>query len=203
MTTDISVTLGIDADDDPVTVALAKAPHILIAGMTGGGKSVAIHSLITELIEHPSRHVNLVLIDPKRVELGRYEGCPHLIWPFVAHELKDAYNALTWVESEMRMRFFHMKEAGARDLEQMPNPWARLVVVIDELANLVLDSKTLSKRIVTIASMGRACGVHLVLATQRPAADVVSPLIRSDARRRAAVSRGRLGGEARAWWFIR
>ena len=182
MTTDIRLTLGQGAE-----VALAKAPHILVAGMTGAGKSVAIHSYLTQLISHPSRHATVVLINPKRVEFGRYQGIPHLAWPWVAHELEDADNALKWVEAEMRMRFYRMEKAGARDISQMPDPWARLVVFIDELANLVLDGKRLSKRIVTIASMGRAAGIHLILATQRPAADVISPLIRANVPTRVAL----------------
>jgi len=183
MTTDIRLTLGEGAE-----VALAKAPHILVAGMTGAGKSVAIHSYLVQLIGHHPRGVNLVLIDPKRVEFGRYQGIPHLIWPWVAYEIEEADAALKWVEAEMRMRFYRMEQAGARDISQMPDPWARLVVFIDELANLVLNAKHLSKRIVTIASMGRAAGVHLVLATQRPAADVISPLIRANVPTRVALS---------------
>jgi S-DNA-T family DNA segregation ATPase FtsK/SpoIIIE len=182
MTTDIRLTLG-----EGVEVALAKAPHILVAGMTGAGKSVAVHSYLTDLISHPARHVNVVLIDPKRVEFSRYQGIPHLIWPWVAYDIKDADNALKWVEAEMRMRFYHMEKANARDISQMPQPWARLIVFIDELANLVLDGKALSKRIVTIASMGRAAGIHMVLATQRPSADVISPLIRANVPTRVAL----------------
>ena len=174
-------------DDKGTNFLLSKAPHVLVAGMTGGGKSVVVHSLITQLIQHPSRDINLVLIDPKRVEFSRYQGIKHLIWPYVAYEPKDADEALKWVESEMRMRFYRMEKAGARDLEQMPDPWARLVVVIDELANLVLDSKHLTKRIVTIASMGRSAGVHLVLATQRPSADVITGLIRANVPTRIAL----------------
>lgn len=186
-----TITLG-----EGVDVPLAKTPHILIAGMTGGGKSVVANHLLTQLIGHSSRDVNLVLIDPKRVEYSPYLGINHLIWPWVACDIKDADEALKWAEAEMRMRFYHMEKAGARDIEQMPDPWARLVVFIDELANLVLNSKAITKRIVTLASMGRAAGVHLVLATQRPAADVVSPLIKANVPTRIALPTI-TGGESR------
>lgn len=175
---DISLTLGA-GPSGPVTLPLSKAPHILIAGMTGSGKSVLAHSLITQLLLQTPRDVQLVLIDPKRVEYSRYAGIRHLSLP-PAYELDDIDYALRWAASEMRMRFHHLEKVGARDMEQYPNPWARLVIFIDELANVILSRKKLEETIIAIASMGRAAGVHLVLSTQRPSADVVTGLIRAN-----------------------
>ena len=174
----ISITLGI-GPSGPLVIPLWRAPHILIAGMTGSGKSVLAHSLITQLMTYGPREVQLVLIDPKRVEYSRYKGIKHLILP-PAYELDDADYALRWAAGEMRARFHLMESVGARDISLYPQPWARLVIFIDELANLILARKKLEEVIVTIASMGRAAGVHLALSTQRPSADVVTGLIRAN-----------------------
>ena len=189
--TDITLVLGGGIDDkgqhNSITLPLSKAPHILVAGMTGGGKSVVIHDIICQMLAHPSRFANLVLIDPKRVEFGMYAGLPNLAWPWVAYDPDDIEQALRWAESEMRMRFHHMERAGVRSFDLMPDPWGRTLVVIDELANLILANKRLEKHIVAIASMGRAAGVHLLLATQRPAADVITGLIRANVPTRIAL----------------
>lgn len=173
-----------------VTLPLSKLPHVLVAGMTGSGKSWALHSYIRQLISLDPNWSKLVLIDPKHVEFSRLNGLPHLIWP-VASEVEDIAIALSWAESEMRFRFHDMGKAGYTTLLEYPDRWAEVVVIIDELANIMLmggkAGKDLERRIVTIASMGRAAGVHLILATQRPSADVITGLIRANVPTRVAL----------------
>jgi S-DNA-T family DNA segregation ATPase FtsK/SpoIIIE len=152
---------------------LAKAPHLLVAGMTGSGKSAFINALLCDLItNNVSEELGLLLIDPKRVELSAYRGLPHLLCPPV-FEVDEAKSALGWAAREMDIRFGKISNGD-------DGPWSKLVVVIDELANLILADKEIEKPIVRIASMGRAAGVHLVLATQRPSADVLTGLIRAN-----------------------
>jgi S-DNA-T family DNA segregation ATPase FtsK/SpoIIIE len=194
--TDVNLTLGggLTPDGeraDSLTLPLAKAPHILIAGMTGAGKSVVVHSLITQMLEWSPRWVNLVLIDPKRVEFTPYAYLPHVVsaWPRVAYSVQDAEEALGhFALGEMMGRFHDMGKAGVRSWDELPHVYARTVIVIDELANLVLRSKDVERYIVDIASMGRAAGIHLILATQSPRADVITGLIRANVPTRIALA---------------
>jgi S-DNA-T family DNA segregation ATPase FtsK/SpoIIIE len=173
------------ASGAPVTVRLSKAPHLLVAGMTGAGKSVLVHDLICQFITgHTPAQVSLVLIDPKRVEFGVYKGLPHLPLNPVYQPQHVEY-ALGWAASEMYSRFDEMERRGWRDAH--PAPWPRLLVVVDELANLMLGGKEFEKPLIDIASMGRAAGVHLLLATQSPRADVVNGLIRANVPTRVAL----------------
>jgi len=171
-----------------VKVPLAKAPHFLVAGMTGSGKSAWVNRLIAQLItNHDDSEVALLLVDPKRVEFSRYKGVPHVINKPI-YELGMIRNAFGWVVSEMHTRFTQMEKWKHNDIEDhnewaraaQVQTWSRIVVVVDELANLILQDKKLEEPIVTLASMGRAAGIHLVLATQRPSADVVTGLIRAN-----------------------
>jgi len=179
---DINLILGQPTSPSsfPVAIPLSKAPHILIAGMTGSGKSVLAHSLITQLAKLSHWDANLLLIDPKRVEYSRYRGLKHLLLP-PAYEMDDIEHALRWACHEMRSRFSAMEQEGARSIDTMNDPWARIVIFIDEMANLMLLSgRKMEEYIVTLASMGRAAGVHLILSTQRPSADVITGLIRAN-----------------------
>lgn len=168
-------------------VQLSKAPHILVAGMTGAGKSVLIHDLICQVIgsTHPTE-MALVLVDPKRVEFARYAGQPHLALNPVYDE-GSVESVLRWAVAEMNNRFDAMARRGIRDVTSADTPWPRLIVIVDELANLVLKGKQFSKPLVDIASMGRAAGVHLILATQRPDAKVIDGLIRANVPTRIAL----------------
>lgn len=172
---------------------LSKIPHMLVAGMTGSGKSVFTHGVITQLIaNYGPETVALVMIDPKRVELAQYRGIPHLVDnPF--YTLSGARSALEWTVGEMSQRFTKLETQGLRDFDawndKPDNPhWSRLVVVVDELANLILADKKLESPIVSLASMGRAAGVHLILATQRPSADVLTGLIRANVPTRVCMA---------------
>jgi DNA segregation ATPase FtsK/SpoIIIE, S-DNA-T family len=171
--TPTSAALGIDHDGTPVYIDVAKMPHMLIAGATGSGKSVALDAILCSLLycAAPSQ-VQLVLIDPKRVELGAYAGLPHLAKPIIT-DTAEAIKTLQQAEAAMDNRY----KAMSRGKE----PGPRLVIVIDELADLMLTSrKAVEHSIVRIAQLGRAAGIHLILATQKPLVSVVTGLIQAN-----------------------
>ena len=171
-------------------------PHLLIAGTTGSGKSVCTNSLIISLLYKASpEEVRLIMVDPKMVELGIYNGIPHLLIPVVT-DPKKAAGALQWAVTEMMKRYRTFAEVGVRDLasynakaaqtegmEKMP----QVVVVIDELADLMLvAAKEVEESICRVAQMGRASGMHLIIATQRPSADVITGLMKANIPSRIA-----------------
>ena len=174
---------------------IAKLPHMLIAGTTGSGKSVCMNSLILSLL-YKARpdEVKLIMIDPKMVELGVYNGIPHLYVPVVT-DPKKAAGALQWSVVEMLKRYRLFSEIGVRDLENYNRHCAsageealpRVVIVIDELADLMLvASKEVEESICRVAQMGRAAGMHLIIATQRPSADVITGLMKANIPSRIA-----------------
>ncbi|MBC7224449.1 MAG: DNA translocase FtsK, partial [Anaerolineae bacterium] len=185
----LTLALGRDVSGHPVVADLAAMPHLLIAGATGSGKSVCINAIITCLLmENPPERLNLLLIDPKMVELTPYNGVPHLVSPVVV-ELEQATKALRWVTVEMENRYHLFAEMGVRDVEGYNRAAARrdedllpyLVVVIDELADLMfLAPDEVERHIIRIAQKARATGIHLVIATQRPSVDVVTGLIKAN-----------------------
>ncbi len=191
----LSFALGKDIGGDCVVGNIAKLPHMLIAGTTGSGKSVCMNSLILSLL-YKARpdEVRLIMIDPKMVELGVYNGIPHLYVPVVT-DPKKAAGALQWSVVEMLKRYRLFSEIGVRDLdnfnkhcEQNGEPtMPRVVIVIDELADLMLvASKEVEESICRVAQMGRAAGMHLIIATQRPSADVITGLMKANIPSRIA-----------------
>ncbi|GAA3526198.1 hypothetical protein AFL01nite_05180 [Aeromicrobium flavum] len=181
----LSFVAGHGLDDQPVTVDLATCPHLLIAGSTGSGKSVAVHGLIASLLDRSTPDtLRLTLVDPKRVELGQWASAPQ-VEQFVSGGGWEAAHALAVVETVMDNRFSRFADAGVRDIEEYrvahpDRPMPAQVVVIDELADLMLDKSQRAEieiSVVRIAQLGRAAGVHLVLATQRPTVKVVTGLI--------------------------
>lgn len=196
--------LGRDAAGQPVTANLAEMPHLLVAGATGSGKSVMINALIMSLLMRTNpKQVRLILVDPKRVEFAAYNGLPHLYVPVVT-EPRQAASALSWAVSEMERRLKVFERAGARnisaynemcvagklaEMENPPEPMPLMVIIIDELADLMMVAgKDVEASIVRIAQLARAAGIHLVLATQRPSANVVTGLIKSNIETRIALS---------------
>ncbi len=190
----LSVALGKDIAGTPIICDLAKMPHLLIAGATGSGKSVCINSIICSLLFRTSpKQVRMLLIDPKVVELQCYNGIPHLLTPVVSDPHKAA-GALTWAVTEMMDRYQKFKEHNVRGIsgynaalmegeEAMP----RIVVIIDELADLMMASKReVEESICRIAQLARAAGIHLVVATQRPSVDVITGLIKNNLPSRIA-----------------
>ena len=192
----LAIALGKDINGRIVTADLAAMPHILIAGSTGSGKSVAINAMIMSvLFKSTPEQVRMILVDPKRVELGMYEGIPHLFTPIIT-EAKLAANALRNAVREMERRLkllaanhvrnidqfnklFDNSEYLFDDVDQEPLPY--IIIIIDELADLMmLDRANVEESITRLAQMARAVGIHLVLATQRPSVDVITGLIKAN-----------------------
>ena len=191
----ISFAVGKDIGGNCIIGDIAKLPHMLIAGTTGSGKSVCMNSLIISLLyKAKPEEVRLIMVDPKMVELGIYNGIPHLLIPVVT-DPKKAAGALQWAVTEMMKRYRLMADAGVRDLESYNKvcgqdnmePLPQIVVVIDELADLMLvAAKEVEEAICRVAQMGRASGIHLVIATQRPSADVITGLMKANIPSRIA-----------------
>ena len=191
----LSFAIGKDISGKCVVGNIAKLPHMLIAGTTGSGKSVCLNSLLLSLLyKSTPEQVRLIMIDPKMVELGIYNGIPHLYVPVVT-DPKKAAGALQWAVVEMLKRYRLFSEAGVRDLagynahqkktggDTMP----QVVIVVDELADLMLvASKDVEESICRVAQMGRAAGMHLIIATQRPSADVITGLMKANIPSRIA-----------------
>ena len=177
---------------------IAKMPHLLIAGTTGSGKSVCMNSIIISLLYKAGpEDVKLIMVDPKMVELGIYNGIPHLLIPVVT-DPKKAAGSLQWAVTEMLRRYRMMSDMGVRDLESYNSivtaeedgqKLPQVVIIIDELADLMLvAAKEVEDSICRIAQMGRAAGMHLIIATQRPSADVITGLMKANIPSRIAFS---------------
>ncbi|MBE6949940.1 MAG: DNA translocase FtsK [Ruminococcaceae bacterium] len=192
-----SIAVGKDIGGKCIIGNIAKFPHMLIAGTTGSGKSVCMNSIIISLLYKASpEDVKLIMVDPKMVELGIYNGIPHLLIPVVT-DPKKAAGSLQWAVTEMMRRYRSMSDAGVRDLESYNSMidggeiegehLPQVVVIIDELADLMLvAAKEVEESICRIAQMGRAAGIHLIIATQRPSADVITGLMKANIPSRIA-----------------
>lgn len=171
--------LGLDCYNKSLVLSVGDMPHILIAGATGSGKSVLLNSMIVSMLYSCTpATMQFVMIDPKKVELSKYEGLPHLVCPIIKNHA-DAVQALENVCAEMDSRYSRMAAQGFKKASEMGLP--SLVVVIDELADLMLTSKyECEQSIIRIAQLGRAAGIHLIIATQRPTVNVITGLIKSN-----------------------
>ncbi len=190
----LTFAVGKDIAGNAVYADLGKMPHMLVAGQTGSGKSVCINGIILSLVYKSSpKDVRMILIDPKVVELSIFQTLPHLFCPVVT-EPKKAAGALKWAVNEMDQRYKRMAEVHARDIDRYNavqkdenERWPRLVIIIDELADLmIVASKDVEESICRIAQLGRACGIHLIVATQRPSVDVITGLIKANIPSRIA-----------------
>ena len=213
-TSKLTLALGKNIHGEPLVTDLATMPHLLIAGSTGTGKSVALNTMLTSILYRATPDdVRLILIDPKRLELGMYEDIPHLLTPVVV-EPKQAANALRWAVREMEERYKSLAAEGVRNIEQynrniqhllqetaktrksnkfdddaedQPKRLPYVVLAIDELADLMMvASKEVEESIARLAQMARAVGIHLILATQRPSVDVITGLIKANLPARIA-----------------
>jgi S-DNA-T family DNA segregation ATPase FtsK/SpoIIIE len=210
----LALALGKDISGSPVVADLQKMPHLMVAGTTGSGKSVALNAMILSLLyKAEPRHVRLILVDPKMLELSVYQDIPHLLTPVVT-DMKQAANALSWCVAEMERRYKLMSWVGVRNLSGFnhkvadaekagrpledpatidsgePQPLAPLpyiVVVIDELADLMMVvGKKVEELVARLAQKARASGIHLIVATQRPSVDVITGLIKANIPTRIA-----------------
>jgi S-DNA-T family DNA segregation ATPase FtsK/SpoIIIE len=186
--------LGRDVSGEPIYSTIEKMPHMLVAGATGSGKSIFVHSLIASLLyKNSPQTLKLILIDPKRVELSVYEGIPHLVSPVVT-ENKKAAGVFRWAISEMERRYEVLQKAGSRDVKSYNASHAAddvlpyIVIIVDELADLMSSfGREVEGSIVRLAQMARATGIHLVLATQRPSVEVITGLIKANITARVAM----------------
>jgi S-DNA-T family DNA segregation ATPase FtsK/SpoIIIE len=214
MSSPLTMALGKDISGKPSVADLAKMPHVLVAGTTGSGKSVAINAMILSLLyKAEASQVRLILVDPKMLELSVYEGIPHLLAPVVT-DMRQAANALNWCVAEMERRYRLMSSLGVRNLagfnqkireaqkegKSITNPFSLtpdepeplgelplIVVVIDELADMMMVvGKKVEELIARLAQKARASGIHLILATQRPSVDVITGLIKANIPTRIA-----------------
>ncbi|OXT19502.1 cell division protein FtsK [Bacillus sp. OG2] len=195
----LTAVLGLDISGSPIVTDLRKMPHGLIAGATGSGKSVCINSILVSLLYKASPdELKLLLIDPKMVELAPYNQIPHLVSPVIT-DVKAATAALKWAVEEMERRYELFAHAGVRDINrfnQLAEQHKRysdklpfIVIVIDELADLMMMSPAdVEEAICRIAQKARACGIHLIIATQRPSVDVITGLIKANVPTRVAFS---------------
>lgn len=210
----LTMALGKDITGEPIVMNLALAPHLLVAGTTGSGKSVGINAMILSLLYKAGpEQVRLILIDPKMLELSVYEGIPHLLAPVVT-DMKQAAHAVNWAVAEMERRYKIMSKLGVRGVagynEKLAKtlaagdflynpfsltpedpeplkPFPHIVLVVDELADLLMVvGKKIEEPLARLAQKSRACGIHMILATQRPSADVLTGLIRSNVPARIA-----------------
>ncbi len=201
--------LGKDISGHPIVMDLSRMPHLLVAGTTGSGKSVAINAMVLSLLyKSPPRKIRLIMIDPKMLELSVYEGIPHLLTPVVT-DMKEAANALRWCVAEMERRYQLMATLGVRNINgfnkkvhdaashgrPLLDPFHTddedeapaleelpyIVILIDELADMMMTvGKKVEELIARLAQKARAAGIHLILATQRPSVDVITGLIKAN-----------------------
>ena len=194
----LTIGLGKDISGLPIMADLSKMPHLLVAGTTGSGKSVAINSMILSLIyKSSSEDVRMIMIDPKMLELGVYDGIPHLLTPVVT-DMNLAANALMWAVKEMERRYKLLAKFGVRTIDSFNKQIAsdelneeeklpQIVIVVDEFADLFfVVGKRVEELIARLAQKARAAGIHLILATQRPSVDVITGLIKANIPSRIA-----------------
>ncbi len=192
----LTLCLGKDIVGEPVVSTMDKMPHLLIAGATGAGKSVALNTMISSfLYKATPDQVKMIMVDPKRIELSMYDGIPHLITPVVT-QAKKATNALYWAVKEMENRYELLSEMKTRNIAQYnkkvekvkpekgqaaPKKLPYIVMIIDELADLMMvASRDVEVALTRLAQMARAAGIHLVIATQRPSVDVLTGIIKAN-----------------------
>ncbi len=192
----LAMAVGKDINGEYIVADMGKMPHLLIAGQTGSGKSVGMNGFIISLLYKNSPDtLRMIMIDPKRVELGMYNGIPHLLTP-VINDTEKALNSLKWCVAEMLRRYDILQVARSRNLGEYNEKVGKkdkmpfIVIIIDELAELMMsgNKKEVESTIARIAQMARAVGMHLIIATQRPSVDIITGLIKANIPSRIAFS---------------
>ena len=172
--------LGKERNGTPLIIDLINMPHLLVGGATGSGKSIMLQSIINSLLINEKQFINFALIDPKRVEFSYYDRLSQLYGP-VARDVSEAIELLKKLVEEMESRFSRLEKSGARDVNTYKGRMPYIVLIIDELADLMMVSKNETQEYVCrLAQKSRACGIHLVVATQRPSVDVITGLIKAN-----------------------
>ena len=187
----LTFTLGRNVSGDPIFQDIGKMPHLLVAGATGSGKSITIHSIIISLLyKNSPEMLRFIMVDPKRVELSTYSGIPHLLSPVIT-ENKKALGALRWAIQEMDRRYQILLDSGSRDVKSYHknhHDLPYIVIVIDELADLMTSyGREVEGSIIRLAQMARATGIHLIVSTQRPSVEVITGLIKANITTRVAL----------------
>lgn len=194
----VRIALGKTFDGKPYVADLAKMPHLLVAGATGTGKSVFLNSVIVSILyKYSPEDVRMIMIDPKRVEMSVYRGLPNLLIKETVKESRHAVNVLKWLTEEMDRRYAFFEQIGCSNIDQYNDLYRdkskepkmqRIVLIIDEMADLMIKSKnnSVEENIVRIAQLARACGIHMIIATQRPTVQVITGLIKSNILHRVA-----------------
>jgi DNA segregation ATPase FtsK/SpoIIIE, S-DNA-T family len=188
----VTLVLGKNVSGDPVVGDLSQQmPHVLVAGTTGSGKSMSLQAMILGLmLKSAPNDLRLILIDPKQLEFAHFNGVGHMLMPVIT-DMHEATNALSWCVSEMERRYSIMRDSGVRDLkgfnQTTEEVLPRIVVVIDEFADLIMANKDVEQLIVRLAQKARACGIHLIVATQRPCSNVITGLIKANISARIAL----------------
>ena len=194
----VRVALGKTFDGKPYVADLAKMPHLLVAGATGTGKSVFLNAVIVSILyKYSPEDVRMIMIDPKRVEMSVYRGLPNLLIKETVKESRHAVNVLKWLTEEMDRRYAFFEQIGCSNIDQYNDLYRdkskepkmqRIVLIIDEMADLMIKSKnnSVEENIVRIAQLARACGIHMIIATQRPTVQVITGLIKSNILHRVA-----------------
>lgn len=183
-TNSFSVPLGLDEENKPVSLDITKAPHVLICGATGSGKSVCVNSIISSILANcDPTQVQMVLIDPKQVEFSRYNKMKFFLSCDVVDNIYKASSALYTICHNMEQRYKTISAMGCKDIDEFnaisEQKYSRAIIIIDELAELMMrNKKEVEPLLIRLAQMGRACGIHLILATQRPSREVVTGLLK-------------------------
>lgn len=189
--TSLAIILGKDVSGEPVIGDLSKMPHLLVAGTTGSGKSMCLLSMLAGVVlKYTPEQIRLILIDPKMVEFNAFDAVPHMMLPVVT-DVAVASKTLSWCVAEMERRYQLFMQNSARDIDvfnKLSNEiLPRILIVIDEFADLFLSDNKIETLIVSIAQKARTCGIHLILSTQRPSADVITGLIKANIPARIAL----------------
>jgi DNA segregation ATPase FtsK/SpoIIIE, S-DNA-T family len=176
----VPIAIGVSRNGQKIVADLTKMPHLLVAGTTGSGKSMILHSIINSVLIGCADNVKLVLIDPKKIEFSNYSNSSCLLYP-IAQNIETSINLFSKLVDDMENRFAILQKAKCRDITQYKKKMPRIVVIVDEFSDLMMASKkTVQELVCRLAQKSRACGIHLIVSTQRPSANVITGIIKAN-----------------------